>query len=733
MKSKITTLFKPPLLWIGAKLHFGLLMLWCFVSLASLTKYGIALFRSIVGFVMSFGATTVCIAKVIPVTAVLLPMFKWIRPQLRGLLRALRNLYPEVEPSIGRGFRKISLGVLIIHFGSTIVVAQGSECPAPANFNLMTPCYANGSRAANPNEPIIVLWNHTASRGTAASKEILANYNEVGTVWGLAWHAQTKKLYAAAFLKRHADLSPDGLGAIYEIDLTIPTTAGAGTPTLWMNLNSTTHLGAGATLFPSETAANRGLGATNAPSYDLWAFNRVGKEGLGDIDISADGTTMYVMDLTNRQVLEINMATKTVTNRYAVNTPAGYPNANDRRPFAVKHHNGQLYIGVVGSAESSYNASNQYAGRTDLRATIMRLNAGTFTTVFTIDSMGVEDPAHPGNVFRVTSYRGNPSFGTGLGWYPNFTTDVAQFYNPNVPSLFIQHPVPLISDIEFQNNGDMVIGVMDWTAHRYGNANYMPDPGQTDTRLKSAQAHGDVIQARWNGAAWVKEPSLGKFYDDMQAIPDPAPSSWPNDTYVGGLVVTDCNGTELVVANMQDPFSVNEGGVIWMRASDGFMQTHAGAPADPNKSAAAAPASRLRIFTGAFGKAAGLGDMVATVLPPCVNPTGITTSQVVPTCSGNTPNNNGTVSLTNVVNGTHYGVSALNAGTYNGPAFALATAIPGVLPAVIQSSVPNTGGNYIVRVFNGDAACFTDVTVTVMPVTCTCPSVPCGGTTVVKN
>ena len=69
-----------------------------------------------------------------------------------------------------------------------------------------------------------------------------------------------------------------------------------------------------------------------------------------------------------------------------------------------------------------------------------------------------------------------------------------------------------------------------------------------------------------------------------------------------------------------------------------------------------------------------------------------------------------------MTDGTHYGVSTLNAGSYDGPAFASATPIPGSLPAVIQSAIPNTGGSYIVRIFNGDNDCKTDVTVTVDPV-----------------
>jgi hypothetical protein len=93
----------------------------------------------------------------------------------------------------------------------------GQACPpSSADFNLITPCYVNGARTSSPNDDVIVLFNHATARGTMATKQVVASYSEVGTVWGLAYNPHTKKLYAAAFLKRHCDLSPDGLGAIYE-------------------------------------------------------------------------------------------------------------------------------------------------------------------------------------------------------------------------------------------------------------------------------------------------------------------------------------------------------------------------------------------------------------------------------------------------------------------------------------------------------------------------------------
>jgi|GEM_PF-2293807 len=517
------------------------------------------------------------------------------------------------------------------------LVGQAQTCPPSANFNLVTPCYVNGARSESPNDDVIVLFNHATARGTSATKQVVASYSEVGTVWGLAYNPYTKKLYAAAFLKRHCDLSPDGLGAIYEIDLTTPTTAGAGTPTLWMNLNSTTHLGAGATLFPSETAANRGLGAIGQPSRDAWAYTRVGRQGLGDIEITADGTKMYVMDLTNRQVLEINMATKTVTNRYPVNAPANYTHAADRRPFGIKHYNGELYVGVVSSGETD-------GKKKDVKANVMKLSGSSFVNVYEVDSMAVVDPTDPTNDSKVTSYRGNPNFGTGLGWNYYSDADMAASYPDNNPYAYIQNPVPLVSDIEFDKAGNIVIGILDWSGHRMGSFNYRPFPTTaTETSaLYNIQSQGDMIRAIKSGASWVKEPGVGDFYNDMKSIP--SETGWQDDTFKGGMIISDCNGTELVVANMQDPYTVNEGGVIWMKTSDGLMQTNTTGTRVTGGSTGAtiADGSRLRIYLSAdarpstFGKAAGLGDLVGTYSVSCVKPIASVAPKNQIVCVGNT-------------------------------------------------------------------------------------------------
>ncbi len=577
-------------------------------------------------------------------------------------------------------------------------------CPLPAELNQVTACYINGDRTQSASEAAVVLFNHTTARGNSGSKEVVATIGEVGAVWGVAWRAQTHKLYASAFIKRHCDLSPHGTGAIYEIDLTTPTSAGAGTPTLWLDINSVTHLGAGSTLFPNETAANRELGAPTSPNRDAWAFNLVGRQGIGDIDISADGSTMYVVDLTNRQVLVIDMTTKTVTTRHPVPAPANYANADDRRPFGVKHHNGELYLGVVSSGETGEMKNN-------LRGTVMKLTAGVFTPLVDLPNW---------------TYRDWPN-GTIVGWYPYFTAHKNSF---TTGYAYNQYPVPLISDIEFDANNNMIIGVMDWSCHRYGDFNYRPDTSSTD--LYSFQAHGDLIRATSSGSTWTVESPVGEFFNDMQALINLDPN-FPKDTFMGGLIVSDCSGKGLVSANMQDPFNTNQGGVIWMNTSNGLMDTNPG-----GQSPTAAMTSRLLMYfggPGAFGKANGLGDMAITYAAaiPCA------ITDLAMTGGTSTCNDNGTPTVTNddyfISNVTVTFANAPSTGNLvlSGTALHSTNTVTTVAVGSLGSTTSHTfigvklkannTANALVATFSADTACtFTKNTTAVPP--CSNPTCP---------
>lgn len=152
-----------------------------------------------------------------------------------------------------------------------------------------------------------------------------------------------------------------------------------------------------------------------------------------------------------------------------------------------------------------------------------------------------------------------------------------------------------------------------------------------------------------------------------------------------------------------------------------------------NDAALNAGNAEITVTTGKYGENNHTLDMAFKVGFTCINPSGITFTQTPANCSStNVPQNNGSITLSSANNGTHYGISTLNAATYDGPTtVAGATAIS--LPQTIASSIPNTGGTYIVRIFNAADDCYTDQTVTAPTISCTCPVLPCAGTIVTKN
>ena len=107
----------------------------------------------------------------------------------------------------------------------------------------------------------------------------------------------------------------------------------------------------------------------------------------------------------------------------------------------------------------------------------------------------------------------------------------------------------------------------------------------------------------------------------------------------------------------------------------------------------------------------------------CVTPSGIQLAKTAPTCTGSTANNNGKITLISATNTDKCGISAAGAATYNGPAYASATAY--AANKDVKTLIPNTGGTYILRLYNGSDNCYKDTTITVAAVTCTAVDCNC--------
>jgi hypothetical protein len=330
------------------------------------------------------------------------------------------------------------------------------------NPKLAAPCYLNGSRAANPNEPVVVLFNNT-DRNTGVTLQVPATFNEVGAVWGETYNRFNKKLYLSAFVKRHMDIGPSGLGAIYEIDLTTPTTAGAGIPTLWLDINAATfvnqsNVAVNLNMPVAPTAATRGLGLKTVLSRDNWGFANIGRQGIGDIELSEDGERMYVTDLTNRQILCIDYATKKLIWKLLVSTPTCLGGAGDIRPWAIKEYKGILYVGSVCSGETNNNAAQ-------LHYYVMKCNSLTNATAMSLAvDMGSSRNKQDGNFWEA--------------WYPAVApSSVTSLANNS----YLSNATPIISDIEFDKNENMILGFMDRCGHQFGNGNLLPNATNSNT------------------------------------------------------------------------------------------------------------------------------------------------------------------------------------------------------------------------------------------------------------
>lgn len=144
------------------------------------------------------------------------------------------------------------------------------------------------SAAAHAAAPAVVAV-HAATPGEPAAPEVLATNGQVGAVYGLAYDPAARALFVAAHTRRGAAFGPGGPGMIYRIDLD----SGAVAP--WH------ALAAGEDVHAPELA-------DHPTADDTAAMRWVGRIGLGDIELSNDGTALHAVNLSDRHVHTLALA-----------------------------------------------------------------------------------------------------------------------------------------------------------------------------------------------------------------------------------------------------------------------------------------------------------------------------------------------------------------------------------------------------------------------------------------
>lgn len=499
------------------------------------------------------------------------------------------------------------------------------------NVSLNNPAYscATASRLATSKFTVgdnstqmveaLISYSYTTS-GTFGSyaQNPLARCDLVGSIFGISYQRSTDTLFGAAYVRRRAGLGvSNSTGTIYSVTAisTFSPTAG-----IFIELNGTAGISTGANIHPNGMPAGQWL-------TDSLAFTATGKIGLGDLDISDDDQTLYVVNLNERELIVLPLGpgptpppaasilrrpvpVPTSCNGDGVTAPA----SSDLRPFALKFYAGSLYLGMVCTSQSMmvstyYTATTitQTAPARDaMRAYVYRFDPGTNT----FDASPLLE--FPLNYPRLQVNDGFPSAPANDGeWLP--WTDVWRpAYAPYRASGPIQaNPQPLLTDIEFDGLGYMYLGFRD----RFSDQSYSSlDPGPANGATVNGRFGGELLMACQDATGnWVLEAggacntrttgtaransgpgTPGNYVEFFHAE---RYNPFHEETTMGGLV--SLYGSGELVSSAYDVINTFESGTLVFSTTNGNRIR----------------AVQLYAAGSAFGKAGGVGDVELLCAP----------------------------------------------------------------------------------------------------------------------
>ncbi len=478
------------------------------------------------------------------------------------------------------------------------VANPGQHCQADPDF--VVNCFIDGDQSGTAD--VLISFPNTASNNTPTPADE-ALENQIGTTWGLAYQRSSDTLFASSFQKRHAgygDGGTDGPGAIYAIvDPDDGTATGTST---FLNLN---------TLFGSAVAGTNPHPTGSDFDLDAASFAEVGKTSFGDLDISDDELTLWVVNLEDRRLYEIPLGTDPA-NPVAPTLSSqvdrhdlfdlydcdddGSPDTGadvDLRPFALKFHDGLVYVGAVCSGESTQDTA-------DLRALVWSFDPATDTFTEVVDF----GPLTYSRGLTITGCTGGAA-----DWhfwedsYPAAGIDQICTFGGNPELSYTQ---PILSDIEIGADGTMYLGLRDRWGDQQGFN--VEDP---DGNLAVGDGFGDLLRATADGlGGWtvstVEATSGTEFFSDD----DWTDTSFAhNETSFGGLAQRLGNG-EIVYSRM-DPIDGTSAGENDFSAGVRWKSTASGATIDQYEVYDPDSGS-----VDIFGKGNGLGDVEAICEAP---------------------------------------------------------------------------------------------------------------------
>ena len=434
----------------------------------------------------------------------------------------------------------------------------------PDVADVATTCYVFGD-SASPVLPDAVVSTDYLRTGNYDVNSFAFNteagVSQVGSVYGLAYQRTTTQMFSSSHLKRHSDFGPNGPGAVY-----VTNYGGTADATLYVDLNNVklpngTQLSAStAGVDPRDESSITGTypmvqGTSIVNISRFWfhdpaSYAEVGKMSLGDIDISDDDSTLYIVNMKDRKLYIVD-ATQAAPVDTLLTAPIAIPNdcanPDDARPMALNYNDGKVYVGVTCSAESSQNLNDLTASvysfdpiafsfdTTPLVTIPMSYDRGCIYRDNSVNpTEGLNNPIAPADCFQYSSATVSNT-ANWRPWQPDWTVAFDNTQNSGLNHFTIEYPQPILSDIEF-DNGDMIIGFRDVNGDRTGDCAGAPDASITP---QTGCAPDDNYASTQYGQGIYRGNGMG---DTLRACGNPS-TGWTleNNGTCGGVTTSGQN------------------------------------------------------------------------------------------------------------------------------------------------------------------------------------------------
>jgi hypothetical protein len=312
----------------------------------------------------------------------------------------------------------------------------------------------------------------------------LTRAGQQGAVFGIGTD-RSGNVFAGTYVKRHTEYGPAGnMNAIYRYNVHAP---GAGVSTFAVLPG---------TLTPHDVTGSIPYIDDNA------VYSKIGKEGLGGLAVSGDGSTLYAVDLNDKSLysIPINGTGSSVTAGAPTSVPILPPRsrcAGEWHPFGLGVHDSTVYVGGVCGAENTVTRAAPWGDPSQERAFVYRYSGGTFTQIL---DFPLGYPRGCAYDFKLGGPAGHcqPHLGGVLSasW---------EAWNERTPTPdlfgFSSSPQPMLTSIDVTDHGDLVLAFRDRYPDMEGTGLHIHNGGAIVTAIGA----GDLLKACVSGGQYVLE------------------------------------------------------------------------------------------------------------------------------------------------------------------------------------------------------------------------------------